>query len=1017
MNKSLLIILFCLLLSVSLSAQITLSPFQSSWRYLDNGTNQGAEWRKTGFNDGSWKTGNGKFGYGISDANTRISFGPDSRKKYITTYFRTTVSLDPSVYPNFTGRIKRDDGVIVYVNGVEVYRNNMPSGTVSYTTLASVSATDNGMQEQVFSISSSYFVAGANTIAVEIHQYRNNNGDTDMAFDFSLGSPELTPPVVSSSNRQVPLSYHTAAEAVTFRVTFSEPVTGVDVTDFLVAVTGDVATNPVPLSAVAAGNSGAAYDVTVNGITGTAGQLRLDLKSEGTGIKDLNWNAIATGFTGGEYYYIDRMAPSVLSILRHSPTTEETSESTLVYRINFSEPVHRLDSNDFILSLTGSASGTIAGNAVRLASTDSTAYDVTVSSVAGNGTIQLYIDTADQNIADRAGNLLQNPQVIPEKYTISSANPYVVSILRNAPENATAGSVTYRVTFSEPVSGVDYKDFMATATTGTIRGTLADLANEASGTTGSSAVKAASADGTTYDVTVRALSGSGTLRLDLQPQGTGIMVASANAISGGFTSGESYSIEVAVPGFATIADINPVTVSAHTGEKPQAKVWTHAGKWWTVLATASGTKIFRLDGMAWTDVLTIVSSTNAKADCIVKGDLVHILLFRGTSNSYIVSVQYNPATGLYELWSQRTTRATILFEPGSKTATMSLDGQNRLWIANDGVGVMYVRWSDAPYSTWSAPLAVASGATDDDICAIVALPGKTGLMWSNQNTQRFGFITHADGADPSVWSADEVPASQSALAVRFGMADDHISVIAASDGTLYCAVKTGYDTPGYAKVSLLVRRPSGSWDPLYPVTSNEGTRPVVVLNESSGKVKVVYTSLEAGGDILYRESSITNISFGYPYTLKGGNPAILYNYSTTTHQTYSSGIVILFTELGADGNRVRGILATDAQMLQAAAPSRRKMEAPDKIQDAVMENYPNPFSTATVARFRLPVSGQYSVHLFNSNGILIATLQKGTGTRGQWQQVTINGSALAAGMYVLRLQTALGIRTIKLVKQ
>ena len=38
------------------------------------------------------------------------------------------------------------------------------------------------------------------------------------------------------------------------------------------------------------------------------------------------------------------------------------------------------------------------------------------------------------------------------------------------------------------------------------------------------------------------------------------------------------------------------------------------------------------------------------------------------------------------------------------------------------------------------------------------------------------------------------------------MADDHLNVAVASDGTLYAAVKTSYDTAGYPKIAMLVRR-------------------------------------------------------------------------------------------------------------------------------------------------------------------------------------------------------------------
>ena len=135
------------------------------------------------------------------------------------------------------------------------------------------------------------------------------------------------------------------------------------------------------------------------------------------------------------------------------------------------------------------------------------------------------------------------------------------------------------------------------------------------------------------------------------------------------------------------------------------------------------------------------------------------------------------------------------------------------------------------------------------------------MLWSNQNTQRFGFRTHTDGADPATWSADEVPASGSAENVGLGMADDHMNVAVAADGTLYAAVKTSYDTAGHPKIALLVRRPNGIWDPLYGV-DDSGTRGIVLLNEVDHTVRVVYSSSEGYNDIVVRSSPTSAINFG-----------------------------------------------------------------------------------------------------------------------------------------------------------
>ena len=125
----------------------------------------------------------------------------------------------------------------------------------------------------------------------------------------SLSSPDFvvtvegTPPAVVSINRLNPAAASTNTPTVTFRVTFSEQVNGVDPADFELALTG-TATGAV--SSVSAPD-GTTFDVTVAGIDGN-GTLRLDLKAAGTGITDAAGNAIAGGFTGGQTYNITSTA-------------------------------------------------------------------------------------------------------------------------------------------------------------------------------------------------------------------------------------------------------------------------------------------------------------------------------------------------------------------------------------------------------------------------------------------------------------------------------------------------------------------------------------------------------------------------------------------------------------------------------------------------------------------------------------------------------------------------------------
>jgi len=168
------------------STVTTLIAAGSNWRYLDNGSNQGTGWRAVAFNDSSWKTGFAQLGYGDGDEQTVVSFGPNSKKKYITTYFRQAITLtDPAQFTTLNLSLIRDDGAVVYINGVEVWRTTMPSAGINHKTLAA-SAVDGADESAWFStsVAASTLVAGTNLIAVEIHQNAANS--SDISFDLRL---------------------------------------------------------------------------------------------------------------------------------------------------------------------------------------------------------------------------------------------------------------------------------------------------------------------------------------------------------------------------------------------------------------------------------------------------------------------------------------------------------------------------------------------------------------------------------------------------------------------------------------------------------------------------------------------------------------------------------------------------------------------------------------------------------------------------------------------------------------
>src|SRR5205085_12674688 len=60
------------------------------------------------------------------------------------------------------------DGAVFYLNGVEVYRQNLPGGAVSYATAANTNA--NLIYSGPITIPTGSLLAGNNVLAVEVHQ-------------------------------------------------------------------------------------------------------------------------------------------------------------------------------------------------------------------------------------------------------------------------------------------------------------------------------------------------------------------------------------------------------------------------------------------------------------------------------------------------------------------------------------------------------------------------------------------------------------------------------------------------------------------------------------------------------------------------------------------------------------------------------------------------------------------------------------------------------------------------------
>ena len=177
---------------------VTLLASGSTWKYSDATTAPPADWNQVTFDDGSWPSGPAQLGYGEGDEATVLSYGSNSNNKTPTYYFRTTFDVQNS--DNLAGlilRLKVDDGAVVYFNGNEIWRVNLPAtpSVISFGTfaLSAVSGTgENAWNE--FALPVSAVLDGQNLIAVEVHQ--SDGASSDVSFDFEMqgtinGTPEI----------------------------------------------------------------------------------------------------------------------------------------------------------------------------------------------------------------------------------------------------------------------------------------------------------------------------------------------------------------------------------------------------------------------------------------------------------------------------------------------------------------------------------------------------------------------------------------------------------------------------------------------------------------------------------------------------------------------------------------------------------------------------------------------------------------------------------------------------------
>jgi Bacterial Ig-like domain (group 3) len=336
-----------------------------------------------------------------------------------------------------------------------------------------------------------------------------------------------------------------SGQDLVFTVTYSEPVNVVG--SPLIPIGLDIGGTTLATYLSGTGTSTLAFRYVV--ASGNQDLTGIDMGSSinlnGGSIRDAATNNAALSLTtvapGTSGIHVDGVAPVVISVSALNDKTYIAGD-TIEFFVDLSKDVN-VDTTNGTPSLPFTMDTGVTAQATLVDSGGSTLifdYTVLYGDFDANGvTLGSAINLNNSTISDSAHNPLVttlNGVASSAGVLIDAVPPEVSSIDTDSSSPTNKTSLSFTVTFSEPVTGVDASDF-TTSTTGTLAGTI-------------SAVTPSSAS--TYIVTVSSVTGDGTLGLGVNADGTGIADLATNPLSGGFTGGETYSVEMTPPAVTSV---------------------------------------------------------------------------------------------------------------------------------------------------------------------------------------------------------------------------------------------------------------------------------------------------------------------------------------------------------------------------------------------------------------------------------------------------------------------------------
>jgi autotransporter-associated beta strand protein len=241
---------------------------------------------------------------------------------------------------------------------------------------------------------------------------------------------DTTAPTIATSSDKATLK---AGETAT--LTFSLSEASNSFTDADISVSGGT------LSGFS--GSGASYTATLTPSADSTASANIDVPAGGFTDAAGNTNTAATQLS----LTVNTVVPTISSINRVSAAN--SNASSVDYSVSFSESVTGVDTSDFTLTATGSASGAIS----NVTPVSGSVYTVTVNSITGDGTLRLDLKASGTGITNAAGNAIASGYTSGQIYTFDHTVPAVTFVSVPASSSYIAGAqLNFTVNFSEAVT-------------------------------------------------------------------------------------------------------------------------------------------------------------------------------------------------------------------------------------------------------------------------------------------------------------------------------------------------------------------------------------------------------------------------------------------------------------------------------------------------------------------------------------------------------------------------------------